>query len=194
MGSIFIGLPIWFTIGILITFSPEFAQALHVSGTVVAGDAVMFSYIGLAVGDLSSGLISQLLESRKKVVKLFIFLTLASILLFLFTPGRSVSAFYGTCFLLGVGIGYWALFVTIAAEQFGTNLRSTVATSVPNFIRGTVVLLVPAFRFLRGELGGDDQAVIYGALIVGLFTIAVALIALKYIHETFGQDMNFLEE
>lgn len=194
MGSIFIGLPIWFTIGILITFSPEFAKALHVSGTVVAGDAVMFSYIGLAIGDLSSGLISQLLESRKKVVKLFIFLTLASILLFLFTPGRSVTAFYGTCFLLGVGIGYWALFVTIAAEQFGTNLRSTVATSVPNFIRGTVVLLVPAFRFLREELGGDDQAVIYGALIVGLFTIAVALIALKYIHETFGQDMNFLEE
>ncbi|MBL7848195.1 MAG: MFS transporter [Cyclobacteriaceae bacterium] len=194
MGSIFIGLPIWFTIGILITFSPEFAQALHVEGVVVAGDAVMFAYIGLAIGDLSSGLISQFLESRKKVVRLFIFLTLASILLYLFTPGRSAEAFYGTCFLLGVGVGYWALFVTIAAEQFGTNLRSTVATSVPNFIRGTVVLLVPAFRFLRQELGGDDQAVIYGALIVGLFTIAIALIALRYIHETFGHDMNFLEE
>ena len=194
MGSIFIGLPIWFTIGILITFSPEFAVALHVDGTVVAGDAVMFSYIGLAVGDLSSGLISQFLESRKKVVRMFIYLTLATMLLFLFTPGRSVAAFYGTTFLLGVGIGYWALFVTIAAEQFGTNLRSTVATSVPNFIRGTVVLLVPSFRFLREELGGDDQAVIYGALIVGVFTIAVALIALRYIQETFGQDMNFLEE
>ena len=194
MGSIFIGLPIWFTIGILITFSPEFAVALHVDGTVVAGDAVMFSYIGLAVGDLSSGLISQFLESRKKVVRMFIYLTLATMLLFLFTPGRSVAAFYGTTFLLGVGIGYWALFVTIAAEQFGTNLRSTVATSVPNFIRGTVVLLVPSFRFLREELGGDDQAVIYGALIVGVFTIAVALMALRYIQETFGQDMNFLEE
>jgi hypothetical protein len=194
MGSIFIGLPIWFTIGILITFSPEFAAALHVDGTVVAGDAVMFSYIGLAVGDLSSGLISQFLESRKKVVRMFIYLTLATMLLYLFTPGRSVAAFYLTTFLLGVGIGYWALFVTIAAEQFGTNLRSTVATSVPNFIRGTVVLLVPSFRFLREELGGDDQAVIYGALIVGLFTIAIALIALRYIHETFGRDMNFLEE
>ena len=194
MGSIFIGLPIWFTIGILITFSPEFAVALHVDGTIVAGDAVMFSYIGLAVGDLSSGLISQFLESRKKVVRMFIYLTLATMLLFLFTPGRSVAAFYGTTFLLGVGIGYWALFVTIAAEQFGTNLRSTVATSVPNFIRGTVVLLVPSFRFLREELGGDDQAVIYGALIVGVFTIAVALMALRYIQETFGQDMNFLEE
>jgi len=194
MGSIFIGLPIWFTIGILITFSPEFAKALHVSGTVVAGDAVMYSYIGLAIGDLSSGLISQWLESRKKVVKLFIFLTLASILLYLFTPGRSAEAFYGTCFLLGVGVGYWALFVTIAAEQFGTNLRSTVATSVPNFIRGTVILLVPAFQFLRQELGGDDQAVIYGALIVGVGTIIIALIALRYIHETFGHDMNFIEK
>lgn len=194
MGSIFIGLPIWFTIGILITFSPEFAKALHISGTVVAGDAVMYSYIGLAVGDLSSGLLSQLIESRKKVVRLFIFLTLAAILLFLFTPGRSVTEFYITCFLLGVGIGYWALFVTIAAEQFGTNLRSTVATTVPNFIRGTVILLVPAFQFLRGQLGGDDQAIITGALIVGVFTIGVALVALRAIHETFGRDMNFLEE
>lgn len=194
LGSIFIGLPIWFTIGILITFSPEFAKALQVDGVVVAGDAVMFSYIGLAVGDLSSGLISQWMESRKKVVRLFIFLTLATILLYLFTPGRSVEAFYGTCFLLGVGVGYWALFVTIAAEQFGTNLRSTVATSVPNFIRGTVILLVPAFRYLREAMGGDDQAVIYGALIVGTFTIGVALIALTAIHETFGRDMNFLED
>ncbi len=194
MGSIFIGLPIWFTIGILITFSPEFAQALHIKGAVAAGDAVMYSYIGLAVGDLSSGLISQAVKSRKKVVLFYIFLTLAVIVLYLFTPGRSVVYFYVTCFLLGVGIGYWALFVTIAAEQFGTNLRSTVATTVPNFIRGTVVPLTIAFRFLRELLGGDDSAVIYGALIVGVFTIIVALVALRAIQETFGRDMNFLEE
>ena len=194
MGCIFIGLPIWFTIGILITFSPEFAQVLHIKGAVAAGDAVMYSYIGLAVGDLSSGLISQAVKSRKKVVLFYIFLTLAVIVLYLFTPGRSVVYFYVTCFLLGVGIGYWALFVTIAAEQFGTNLRSTVATTVPNFIRGTVVPLTIAFRFLRELLGGDDSAVIYGALIVGVFTIIVALVALRAIQETFGRDMNFLEE
>lgn len=194
LGSIFIGLPIWYVIGILITFSPEFAVALNIQGTVVAGDAVMFSYIGLAVGDLSSGILSQMVESRKKVVRLFIFITLASVLLYLFTPGRSAVAFYATCFLLGVGVGYWALFVTIAAEQFGTNLRSTVATSVPNFIRGTVVLMVPAFRFLRVEFGGGEAGIVYGALTVGLFTIAISLIALGYIHETFGHDMNFLEE
>jgi putative MFS transporter len=194
MGCIFIGLPIWFTIGILITFSPEFARALNINGPVVAGDAVMYSYIGLAVGDLSSGLISQAARSRKKVVLCYIILTLATILLFLFTPGRSASYFYVTCFLLGVGIGYWALFVTIAAEQFGTNLRSTVATTVPNFIRGTVVPLTIAFRFLRELFGGGDSAVIYGALVVGVFTIVVALVALRAIHETFGRDMNFLEE
>ena len=194
MGSIFIGLPIWFTIGILITFSPEFAKALHIDGKISAGDAVMFSYIGLAVGDLSSGLISQFMKSRKKVVALFIYLTLFVIVLFLFTPGRSVNQFYVTCFLLGVGIGYWALFVTIAAEQFGTNLRSTVATTVPNFIRGTVVPLTLAFRYLREALGGDDSAVIYGALIVGLVTIGIALVALRAIQETFGREMNFLEE
>ncbi|HQQ97830.1 MAG TPA: MFS transporter [Cyclobacteriaceae bacterium] len=194
MGCIFIGLPIWFVIGILITFSPEFAKALHIDGLVAAGDAVMYSYIGLAVGDLSSGFISQYVRSRKKVVLAYIFLTLAVILLYLFTPGRSANYFYVTCFLLGVGVGYWALFVTIAAEQFGTNLRSTVATTVPNFIRGTVVPLSIAFRFLREELGGTDMGVIYGALIVGLFTIGVALVALTAIQETFGRDMNFLEE
>jgi len=194
MGCIFIGLPIWFVIGILITFSPEFAKALHIDGLVAAGDAVMYSYIGLAVGDLSSGFISQYVRSRKKVVLAYIFLTLAVILIYLFTPGRSANYFYVSCFLLGVGVGYWALFVTIAAEQFGTNLRSTVATTVPNFIRGTVVPLSIAFRFLREELGGTDMAVIYGALIVGVFTIGVALVALTAIQETFGRDMNFLEE
>lgn len=194
MGCIFIGLPIWFTIGILITFSPEFAKALHIDGVIASGDAVMYSYIGLAVGDLSSGFISQIMRSRKKVVLLYIFLTLGVIVLYLFTPGRSVTYFYVTCFLLGVGIGYWALFVTIAAEQFGTNLRSTVATTVPNFIRGTVVPLLIAFKFLRELFGGDDSAVIYGALMVGVFTIGVAIVALQGIDETFGRDMNFLEE
>lgn len=194
IGSIFIGLPIWFTIGILITFSPEFAKALHITGTISAGDAVMYSYIGLAVGDLCSGFISQLMQSRKKVVLLYIFMTLVMMSLYLFTPGRSVFYFYVTCFLVGVGIGYWALFVTIAAEQFGTNLRSTVATSVPNFIRGTVVPLTLAFRYLREVLGGGDSAVIYGALIVGLSTIIIALIALRAVQETFGRDMNFVEE
>ena len=193
VGSVFIGLPIWFVIGILITFSPEFAKALHIDGTIAAGDAVMYSYIGLAVGDLVSGFISQALQSRKKVVLLYVIITSGMILLYLFTPGRSANYFYVTCFLLGVSIGYWALFVTMAAEQFGTNLRSTVATSAPNFIRGMVVPLTLGFRFIRGQLGGDESAIIYGALIVGAITIVIALLSLRLVAETFSRDMNFVE-
>jgi MFS transporter, putative metabolite:H+ symporter len=189
LGCIFIGLPIWFVIGILVTFSPEFAVELNIAGKIIAGDAVMFAYIGLAVGDLASGFLSQALRSRKKVVSIYASLTFIFILLFLFTPFKSVNAFYTICFLLGVGIGYWALFVTIAAEQFGTNLRSTVTTSVPNIIRGTVIPITFGFKYLRGEVG-----VIYGALIIGIVTIIVAFVALRAVDETFGRDLNFEEE
>jgi putative MFS transporter len=194
VGSVFIGLPIWFVIGILITFSPEFAKALHIDGTISAGDAVMYSYIGLAVGDLVSGFISQALRSRKKVVFLYVIVTTGMILIYLFTPGRSVFNFYLSCFLLGVSIGYWSLFVTMAAEQFGTNLRSTVATSAPNFIRGMVVPLTLGFRFMREQLGGGESAVIYGALVVGIITIIIAFLSLQWVEETFSRDMNFVEE
>lgn len=191
LGCIFIGLPIWYAIGILITFSPEFAAALGIAGTISAGDAIMFSYLGLAVGDMISGFSSQAIGSRKKIVAIFLLITLACILFFLYMPVRTVSFFYFSCFLVGFGIGYWALFVTIAAEQFGTNLRSTVATSVPNFIRGTVVPLTLSFKYLREELG---MGVIQGALWVGVTTIVIAYIALQAIDETFGRDLNFEEE
>jgi MFS family permease len=188
MGCIFIGLPIWYTIGILVTFSPEFARTMDISGTISAGDAVMFSYIGLAVGDLSSGVSSQLIGSRKKILKVYMLLTLGFILLFLFMPVKTSSFFYFACFCLGVGIGYWALFVTVAAEQFGTNLRSTAATTVPNFIRGTVVPLTLGFQYLRPHVG-----IINGALIIGVLTIIIAFIALQFIDETYGRDLNFEE-
>lgn len=188
IGCILIGLPIWYVIGILITFSPEFAKAMNITG-VVAGDAVMFSYIGLAAGDMSSGLLSQIIRSRRRAVFLFILLTLVFILIYLYAPISNSIQFYVICFLLGFGIGYWALFVTIAAEQFGTNLRSTVATTVPNFIRGTVIPLTLLFQFFRNDLG-----ILTGALIVGLITIIIAFWALRLIDETFGRDLNFLEE
>lgn len=187
-GCILIGLPIWFVIGILITFSPEFAKAMDITG-VVAGDAVMFSYIGLAAGDLTSGFISQALRSRKKTVFGFILLTLFFIITYLYWPYKSSSGFYTGCFFLGFGVGYWALFVTIAAEQFGTNLRSTVATTVPNFIRGSVVPLIFIFGYLRESLN-----ILQAALIVGIFTIIVAFWALRLIDETFSRDLNYVEK
>jgi hypothetical protein len=188
LSCIFIGLPIWFVIGILVSFSPEFAVTMGINSKINAGDAVMFSYLGLAVGDLSSGLLSQWLQSRRKVVLMYILITLLFIIYYLFNPSDSSVVFYGVCFGLGVGTGYWALFVTIAAEQFGTNLRSTVATSVPNFIRGTVVPLVYIFGLLRPSMG-----IVWGAFTVGVGTIAIALFALKYLAETFARDLNFLE-
>lgn len=189
LSCIFIGLPIWFVIGILITFSPELAVKIGFTGNVNAGNAVMISYLGLVAGDITSGVLSQYVRSRKKVVLWFILLTVAFILLYLFAPFKSTSFFYVCCFSLGFGVGYWALFVTIAAEQFGTNLRSTVATTVPNFIRGTVVPITIAFKFLGQKIG-----LINSALLVGLCTIVIALVALRALKETFGRDLTFLEK
>jgi len=177
---------------------------MGVVGDILAGDAVMFCYMGLAVGDFSSGFISQKIGSRKKVVTAYILFTLVAILVYLYMPVKTREFFYGVCFLLGIAIGYWALFVTIAAEQFGTNLRSTVATTVPNFIRGTVVPLTFMFQFLRDTISenlaanqGAEQAhnsgILYGALIVGVFTIVIALLSLRAIDETYGRELNFEE-
>lgn len=185
---IFIGLPIWFVIGILITFSPEFAANLNLSDPVDAGKAVMFCYIGLSLGDLSSGTISQFLKSRKKVVLLFILITSVAIALYLTISKLSLPVFYGTCFLLGFSIGYWALFVTIAAEQFGTNIRATVATTVPNFVRGTVLPLTFLFEILRHQMD-----MVKSAWIVGAISIVIALLALWKMKETFGKDLDFTD-
>jgi MFS family permease len=205
IGCILIGLPLWFVIGILISFSPEIAKALGVEGNVQAGKAVMISYIGLSIGDLLSGITSQQLKSRKKVVTGFILFTFSVILLYLFIPIKTEVFFYSVCFVLGIGVGYWALFVTIAAEQFGTNLRATTATTVPNFIRGTLVPLTIFFKFLRdssqtamlpavGAVQGKTPGIIYGALFIGTITIVIALLALYSIDETYGRDLNFEEE
>jgi MFS family permease len=196
LGCIFIGLPIWFVIGVLITFSPEFAVAMGLNETIVAGDAVMWSYIGLAVGDMGSGIMSQLAKSRKKIVLMFVILTVIFVCFYLFYPIQTAGAFYVKCFLLGVGIGYWALFVTIGAEQFGTNLRSTVATTVPNFIRGTVIPITWLFQVLRKQFGasyGADMGMLYGALAVIIITSIISLIALRAVDETYSKDLNFLE-
>lgn len=197
LGCIFLGMPIWFVIGSLITFAPEMAAALGVPGEVAAGDAVMISYLGLTAGDLASGILSQVMRTRKKVVAIFISLTLAFIVLYLFSPWHTQTFFFVTCFCLGFGVGYWALFVTISAEQFGTNLRMTVATSVPNFIRGTVIPLTLCFKFLRDYIAvqtGDTRAgIVYGALIVGVVAVGIAYIALSVIDETFGRDLNYDE-
>ncbi|MBT1711377.1 MFS transporter [Fulvivirgaceae bacterium PWU5] len=185
---ILIGLPIWFVIGILVTFSPEFAVSMSLPEAIDAGKAVMCCYIGLSLGDLSSGLLSQALKSRKKVVLVFLFLTATAMAIYLTSTVLSATAFYTRCFFLGFAIGYWALFVTIAAEQFGTNIRATVATTVPNFVRGTVVPLTLAFEWLR-----ISHSMIFSAWVVGGASLLIATLALWKMKETFGKDLHFVE-
>jgi putative MFS transporter len=189
LNSILIGVPIWFVVAILITFSPEFARAFGTTGPVSAGNAVMFCYLGLVFGDLSSGLLSQALKSRKKVVLLFMLLTLAAIGLYFLQGGRSPEFFYGVCLMLGFTSGYWAIFVTVAAEQFGTNLRATVATTVPNFVRGMVVPITLLFQLFRRYLGLEG-----GALAVGAICVVAAFFALVSLEETFHKDLDYYEE
>ncbi|MEI9921210.1 MAG: MFS transporter [Bacteroidota bacterium] len=189
LGCIFIGLPIWFVIGNLVSFSPEIAKSMGLTELITPGNAVMFAYIGLAFGDLTSGFGSQLIRSRKKMVLAFIALNFIFVCIFLFVPVETAFAFYARCFMLGFGIGYWALFVTIAAEQFGTNLRSTVATTVPNFIRGTLIPITWLFQYLRGRYD-----TIHGAFIVIVVTTIIALIALAVVDETYSRDLNYVEK
>lgn len=189
LGCIFIGCPIWFVIGNLVTFSPEIALHMGLKEAIIAGNAVMWAYIGLVFGDLTSGIGSQLIRSRKKMVLIFIALDFIFVCVYLFVPVATSFAFYAKCFMLGFGIGYWALFVTIAAEQFGTNLRSTVATTVPNLIRGTLIPITWLFQYLRGRFD-----MINGALIVIIITTIIALIALSVVDETYSRELNFVEK
>lgn len=189
LACIFIGVPIWYVIGTLITFAPEFAKVLNVDGLITASKSIMWAYVGLSLGDLSSGLLSQLLKSRKKSV--FIFLTLTALLVatYILVPNLKSSTFYLLCFGLGFGTGYWAMFVTIAAEQFGTNIRATVTTSVPNFVRGSVVPTTLLFQSLNHNFN-----ILTSVTLVGILVFTLALISLFVMEETYGKDLNYYEK
>ena len=184
-----IGLPTWFVIGILATFSNEFGKALGIAEEIQPGLAIMWCYVGLAVGDLASGFISQALESRKKGVALLMAIALVFSIVYLYTGVSSATVLYALCLILGFGIGYWAMFVTIGAEQFGTNLRATAATTVPNMVRGTVILMTSSYAYLKPSL-----AVINAGAVVGLVCFAIGFYSILTIPETHGKDLNYLEE
>jgi MFS family permease len=189
LACIGIGLPVWFVVGVLIALSKRFAAAKIIDGAPIeTGQAVLFSYIGLSVGDLLSGVLSQLLKSRKKVVLIYLVFISTTILYFIFTHEMTTSHFYFVCFLLGAATGFWALFVTIASEQFGTNLRSTVTNTVPNFVRGSVVLITLSFTALQGWVGVNKAG-----LIVGSVCVCLSLISVLYVRETFSKDLDYFE-
>ncbi len=189
LNSISIGVPIWFIVGVLITFSPELAKAFGIQGAISTGKAVMFCYIGLAAGDFLSGFLSQIFRTRKKIVMLFIALEALFIVVYLFFNRFDTTFLYAMCLMLGISGGYWAVFVTNASEQFGINIRATVTTTVPNFVRGAVVPATLIFQYLTPLTG-----IIYSALIVGLSTCVVAFFSVTRLEETFGKDLNYLEK
>jgi putative MFS transporter len=191
---ILIGIPIWFLIGVLITFSPEFAKALGVqqAETIAAGKAIAFCYTGLVFGDIASGLFSQWLKSRKKIMRLFLIFNIIMVFVYLNAFGISASTFYLLCFAMGFSVGYWVLFVTIAAEQFGTNIRATVTTTVPNFVRGSLPLIILIYSFFRDSLFEGD--IIKSGMIVGSLLSVISLLALWKLKETFHVDLDYTEK
>jgi putative MFS transporter len=188
LSVILVGMPIWFVVGALIIVSPELGKALGMNPAPSGSRAVLFCYVGLAVGDLTSGVLSQLFRTRKKVVGAFIAIVAIFMVVYFTVGTTSLPVFYATCVGLGFGTGYWAVFVTVASEQFGTNIRATVTTTAPNFVRGAVVPITLAIQSLRPDLGHPKAAVL-----VGVVVITLALIALANLEETHGKDLDYLE-
>jgi MFS transporter, putative metabolite:H+ symporter len=189
MLSILIGLPTWFVIGVLITFSDQFAQHLHIQGEVQPGKAIMFAYAGISIGDVTVGLVSQWLRSRKKALYIFYGITAVFMVLFFMQQG-SATQMYIISAGLGFGTGFWAIFVTIAAEQFGTNLRATAATTVPNVVRGSLPLIIILFKALRTN---ESIGYINAGIITGVIVMVISIVATYFTKETFGKDLNYIE-
>jgi MFS transporter, putative metabolite:H+ symporter len=189
--GVVIGLPVWYVIGILITFSDKFGKEFGIAG-IDPGKAIMFQYIAIGIGDLSAGLLSNYLKSRKKA--LFIFLGILSffiLLYFLQSGGRGTTqTMYLLCGGLGFGAGFSILYITMSAEQFGTNLRASTAISIPNVVRGILPLIILLHKGLR-NLTGDY---VTGGWMTGIIILGMAIFAAYHTEETFGKDMNYLEE
>ncbi len=187
---VLMGLPIWFNSGILMVFAPEFGKALLILGEpITASKSVLYSYFGVALGDFVSGGLSQWTKSRKKIVLLFILLLAGSMFLYLSAHEKTQLYFYSLCFTLGFFAGYWALLVTMTAENFGTNLRATVTTVVPNLVRASVIPLSFLFEWFNRSMG-----VIESASYVAIIAVLTSLWATTRLPETFGVDLKFLEE
>ncbi len=183
------GLPTWFVIGILATFSDEFASSLGIKANIDPGLSIMWCYIGLSLGDIFSGILSHFLKSRKMAVFYLMLFTFFTATFYLYAGIKLTYILYTVIGLLGFGIGYWAMFVTIGAEQFGTNLRATATTTIPNVVRGTVVLMTTFFVFLKGHF-----SVVNSGAIVGLITFLIGFYSILTLPETFDKDLDFLEE
>lgn len=186
---VLIGLPIWYTIGILITLSPELGRELNIQGEIQPAKSIMYCYAGVTLGDLLSGVISQVWKSRKKSLLLFIACTLAMVCIYFTMYNAQVQNFYFLFTILGFAAGYWAVLITTASESFGTNIRATVTTSVPNFVRASLVPIT----FLYASLQLCDMSKLHSALVTGIICCVLSFLAACFIPETFGKDLDYVE-
>ncbi len=185
---ILMGVPIYFITGILFTFAPELTKGLELTAPVTAANCLLFGSIGLAAGDLLTGLLSQMLQSRKKAVLASLFVAFSGMMVYLTSFGATPQFIYGLCFVMGCAAGYWAVLITIAAEQFGTNIRGTVTTTVPNFVRGSAVLSASGFAYLKNHV-----SLTQAAMIVGVTCFALATLAIVLLEETFNKNLDYME-
>ena len=186
--SILVGLPTWYVIGVLVTFSDQFGKYFGIAEAINPGKSIMYAYVGISIGDVLIGLVSQWLRSRKKALYLFYGLTFLFIILFFLQKDGSAAKMYLICGGLGFATGFWAVFVTMAAEQFGTNLRATAATTVPNVVRGSLPLIILLFKWLRTHTDYVTAGAITGAVVM-----LIAVVSAAFTRETFGKDLNYVE-
>lgn len=190
--AILIGLPTWFVIGIMLNLSNRFATELYGENAIDSGASIMFGYIGIALGDITVGFVSQYFQSRKKALYIFYAMTFLSAVYFFSPLNNSDTSMYVVSFLLGFSTGFWAIFVTMGAEHFGTNIRATAATTIPNMVRGALPLMNLLFKdYLQGSLG---WSLMNSAMTTGLIVMAISVIALIFTEETFHKDLDFVEE
>ena len=187
--AILIGLPTWYVIGILVAFSNDFGKAFGFSEEVLPKKSTMFAYAAIAIADIMVGLISHWLKSRKKVLFIFYGLTVISIGFYFTQQNGTAASMYMICAAMGFSVGFWAIFVTMAAEQFGTNLRSTATTTVPNMVRGALPLMFLLFKTLQSVTGNFITA----GWLTGLVVMVISFTAAWFTEETFGKDLNYVE-
>lgn len=186
---ILIGLPAWYIIGVLVTFSDQFAKEFGIPD-IDPGKAIMYLYLAIAFGDLSVGLLSQRLKSRKKALAIFYCITIVFTTLYFFQDGGSASSFYLICAGLGYGTGFTVVYITMSAEQFGTNLRASAAISIPNMVRGALPLIILLFKFTRNLF----DSYVTGGWVTAVILFSIAISAAWFTEETFGKDLDFIEK
>jgi MFS transporter, putative metabolite:H+ symporter len=189
MFGIMIGLPIWYVMGILVQLSDKFGKEFGIKEKIMPGKVMVYMYIAISIADFLAGIISQQLKSRKKTLYIYYVVMIAGVILYFFQNNGSLAGMYAVCIIMGIGTGFWALFVTIAAEQFGTNLRATATTTTPNMVRGSLVIVAILFEYLETHF-----SFITSGAITGVVVLTIGCFALYRAQETFGKDLNFLEK